>query len=271
MARLLTGRTGVVAAVRGFHGRTMGALSATWEPKYREPFAPLLPGFVHIPYDKLDALDAAVDETTATVLLELVQGEGGVRPGSTEFLRAIRDGCSEHGALMIVDEVQTGLGRTGRMFAFEHHGVVPDVLTLAKSVAGGLPMGVIAFGDRVRQIVKLAHTTTFGGNPLVCAVARSVLQHLVEQRIPERVAEQGAYFFEALRRLDRRRIRDIRGCGLMIGIELKEKAGPYAQQLMEEGVLVLLAGTTVLRLLPPLIIERDEVDRVVTALGKVLG
>lgn len=270
-ARMSTRRREIVAAMRGFHGKTLGSLSATWGKTYREPFEPLVPGFRFIPYDDTEAARHAITDATAAVIVEIVQGEGGVRPGSGEFFSELRRLCTERGALLIVDEVQTGFGRTGRMFAFEHHGVVPDILTLAKSVAGGLPMGVIAFGDTVGPMIKQSHTTTFGGNPLVCAVARAVLEYLVTAQIPRRAAELGEHFRAVLCRISSPRIREIRGLGLMIGIELKEKAGPYAQRLMEEGVLVLLAGNTVLRLLPPLTIEKAELDLVADRIAAVLS
>ncbi|HMQ32413.1 MAG TPA: aminotransferase class III-fold pyridoxal phosphate-dependent enzyme, partial [Chloroflexaceae bacterium] len=168
-ARLLTGRPGVVATRRGFHGRTMGALSATWEPKYREPFAPLVPAFAHVPFGDPEALAAAVDGETAAVLLEPVQGEGGVRPAPPGYLEAARRLCDERGALLLLDEVQTGFGRTGRLFACEHSGVAPDFLILAKSIAAGLPMGAVAIHERHGPLPGGAHGTTFGGGPLLCA------------------------------------------------------------------------------------------------------
>lgn len=270
-ARMSTGRQEIVAFMRGYHGKTFGSLSATWESKYREPFAPLVPGFISIPYDQPEAAGRAITEKTAAVIVEVIQGEGGVRPGSTQFFCELRRLCSARGALLIFDEVQTGLGRTGRMFAFEHHNVTPDMLTLSKSIAGGVPMGVLAFGDKIKNLIKLAHTTTFGGNPLACAVARAVLDFLVAENIPSRAAELGEYFLSELRLIQSARLRQVRGKGLMIGIELKEKAGPLAQQLVDEGLLVLLAGTTVLRLLPPLTISREDIDFALSRLRRVLA
>ncbi|MGH9194860.1 MAG: aspartate aminotransferase family protein [Acidimicrobiia bacterium] len=270
-ARMATKRHEIIATMRGYHGKTLGSLSATWDKKYREPFEPLVPSFRFIPFDDVEAAKGSVTENTAAVIVEIVQGEGGVRPGSKEFFVELREACSRHCALLIVDEVQTGLGRTGKMFAFEHMGVIPDILTLAKSIAGGLPMGVIGFGEAVGPVMKLAHTTTFGGNPLACAVARAVLEALVNERLAERAARSGEYFLSALRAVASPLVREVRGIGLMLGIELKQKAAPYAQRLMEEGVLVLLAGSTVLRLLPPLMIDRPEIDFVVARIAKVLG
>ncbi len=270
-ARLATGRQQVVAAMRGFHGKTFGSLSATWDKKYREPFEPLVPGFRFMPFDDPQAVEAAVTGETAAAIVEVVQGEGGVRPGSTAFFAALGRRCRDVGALLIVDEIQTGFGRTGRMFAFEHHDCVPDILTMAKAVAGGLPMGVVAFGDAVGSLPKQVHSTTFGGSPLVCAVARRVIDVLVDERLPERAASGGAAFLAKLKSMPSSRVREVRGLGLMVGIELKEKAGPYARALMDEGVLVLLAGTNVLRLLPPLVIDAADLAIVADTLAKVLA
>ena len=212
-----------------------------------------------------------ITEHTAAVIIEVIQGEGGVRPASQEFLNTLRKACSDCGALLIIDEVQTGFGRTGRMFAFEHYEVMPDILTLAKAAAGGLPIGITAFHNTIDNLVKLSHTTTFGGNPLVCAVATSVIEHLVKENIPKRVAERGAYFIDQLRAIDHPEIREVRGKGLMIGVELKHPAGTIVRNMMNEGVLVLLAGNNILRFLPPLIIETTEIDQVVNALRRVLN
>ena len=270
-ARMATGRKHVVAAMRGYHGKTLGSLSATWERKYKEPFAPLVPDFSHVPYNNISEFTAAVDDQTAAVILEPVQGEGGVRPATSEFLQAVRKACDEKGALLIIDEIQTGFGRTGRLFACEHFGVLPDILTMAKGIAGGVPMGAIGIDRRVGEIEKQSHTSTFGGNPLACAAAVAAIDALTGEDLPRRAAETGAYFVRRLREIESPRIREIRGLGLMIGIELKDKAGPIAQALMQEGVLALLAGTTVLRFLPPLVITREQVDRVVESLTRALA
>ena len=270
-ARASTGRIGIVSTMRGYHGKSMGSLSATWEPRFREPFEPLVPGFSFIRYDDEAAADAAIGETTAAVIVEVVQGEGGVRPATPAFLAALRRLCTERGALLIVDEVQTGFGRTGRLFAFEHHAIEPDIVTLAKAAGGGLPIGITAIGQAVGPLAKQSHTSTFGGNPLCCAVARAVIAHMVTERIPERAAEAGRYLTESIRRIGSPKVREVRGLGLMIGIELKAPAGPYVQRLVDEGVLVLLAGRTVIRLLPPLIIERADLDEVATRLARVLA
>lgn len=269
-ARLSTGRKGIVAAMRGFHGRTMGALSATWNREYRQPFEPLVPGFSHIPFNDLGALAEAVGEDTAAVLLEPVQGEGGVHPAQPEFLRGAQALCRERGALLILDEVQTGYGRTGRLFACQGYGVEPDLLAVAKSMAGGLPMGACLIGPRVGRIPPMAHGTTFGGNPLACAAAIATLRVMEEQDLPGRAAALGGYLMGRLERIESSAIRQVRGQGLLVGVELKSKVTPVLQGLQARGVLALPAGATVLRLLPPLVIEKSDLDRVVDAIAEVL-
>ena len=269
-ARASTRKNGVVAATRGYHGRTLGALAATWDPKHREVAGLLPEGYRHVPYDKLAALEEAMDDDTAAVLLEVVQGEGGVRPASAEYLQGAQALCRHRGVLLIIDEVQTGFGRTGKFFACEHYGLEPDILAMAKAMAGGLPMGAFAISERVGQIPKGLHSSTFGGNPLACAVAATVIDILQEQRLPEHAAETGRYFADSLRALQAPQMRDVRGLGLMIGMELKEKVAPHLRALMARGVLALAAGATVLRFLPPLTISRDEVDMVVTQVADVL-
>jgi LysW-gamma-L-lysine/LysW-L-ornithine aminotransferase len=268
--RAATGRTEFVATMRGFHGRTMGALSATWEKKYREPFEPLVPGYHHVPYNDLAALDAAVTSRTAAVILEVVQGEGGVRPGTGEFLRGAQQLCRERGALLIVDEVQTGFGRTGALFACQHYELSPDLLCLAKSMAGGLPMGAVLIGDRVPPLPSQSHGSTFGGNPLACAAALAALDYIQAEGLPERAAELGTWFMARLQRIESPLIREVRGLGLMIGIELKQKVTPYLQALMERGVLALPAGLTVLRFLPPLVVSQPDLASVADEVEAVL-
>ena len=269
-ARYSTGRTGIIAMMRGFHGRTMGALSATWEPKYREPFLPLVPGFSHLPFDNLEKASQAITAETAAVIVEVVQGEGGVRPASREFLQGLQALCRERGALFIVDEVQTGFGRTGKMFASEHYGLEADLVCVAKSIAGGLPMGAVLIGERVKKMEPLIHGTTFGGNPLACAAALASIDYIVETHLSDRAAELGAYTIGRLQRLESPMIREVRGMGLMIGVELKQKVTPYLHALMDRGVLALPAGLNVLRLLPPLVIEKSDLDFVVDQIESVL-
>jgi acetylornithine/LysW-gamma-L-lysine aminotransferase len=268
-ARASTGKQEIISAMRGFHGKTMGALAATWGPEYQKPFVPMMPGLKHVPYNNFDKLQVALGENTAAVLLEPVQGEGGVRIGLKQYFQKVRDICDANGVLLIIDEVQTGFGRTGTLFACEQY-VNPDILCLAKSLAGGIPMGAVLCADRVKVPVK-SHTSTFGGNPTACAAALASLGVIEKEKLPDRAKKLGNYFMKELQGIQSNRIRDIRGLGLMIGIELKEKAGQYVQELMHKGVIVLLAGATVIRLLPPLVISREEIDTVVKALKEVLG
>ncbi len=269
-ARVSTGRSGIVAAMRSFHGRTFGALSATWNKKYRQPFEPLVPGFSHVAYNRLEKLEGAVTGDTAAVILEVVQGEGGVYLGSAEFLRGAQAVCRQLGAMLILDEVQTGFGRTGKMFALEHYSLQPDMLCLAKSIAGGIPMGAVLIGKRVGEVPTGIHGSTFGGNPLAAAASLAALSVLEKERLPDRAADSGQYLLSLLREIRSPLIRDVRGLGLMVGIEIRQKVAPYIRALMEQGVLALPAGMTVIRLLPPLVITKKQIQRVVNVLQEVL-
>ena len=269
-ARFSTGRTEIVAAMRGFHGRTYGSLSATHKNEYREPFAPLVPGFSHVPFGNEGRLGTAVTPQTAAVILEIVQGEGGVRPGPPAYFQTARQICDETGALLIIDEVQTGFGRTGRWFACEHAGLVPDIIALGKAIAGGLPMGAAAIGPRVAQLPANVHGSTFGGNPLACAAALATLQAIADENLVSRAAELGSYLRQRLQQINSPLIREVRGLGLMVGVELKVHAMPIVLGMMARGVLALTAGPTVIRLLPPLVIGKEELDQVVEELEREL-
>lgn len=272
-ARLLTGKTDVIATVRGFHGRTMGALSATWEKKYREPFNPLIPGFTHVPYNKVEAVRNAITEKTAAVLVEPIQGEGGVNIPSDEYLPALRKLCDETGVLLILDEIQTGVGRTGRWWGGDHVGVKGDLMAISKSMAGGFPMGAVLVDEKLPEIGKSTHGSTFGGNPLACAAALAALQYMQDFKLPQQAAEKGEYFMSLLRPLvgmEGSVVREVRGKGLIIGLELKQKVVPYLRALMERNVLALPAGPNVLRLLPPLVIEREQIDYAAEQIKAVL-
>ncbi|HTP54625.1 MAG TPA: aspartate aminotransferase family protein [Thermoplasmata archaeon] len=271
IARSSTGRPKVVAAMRGFHGRTYGSLSATWRKELRAPFEPLVPEFVHVPFNDAAALAAAVDERTALVLLEPVQGEGGVHVGTPDFLRSAREAADRAGALLAWDEVQTGIGRTGRLFAFEHAGVVPDILVLAKSLAGGVPIGATVTTAGVEARFQGSHHSTFGGNPLACAAGTAALERTVRDRLPERAARLGGRGLDRLASLPPERVREVRGLGLMIGIELRDRVAPVLEALEHKGFLALPAGATVLRLLPPLVIEEDDWAAGLEAIAEVIG
>lgn len=273
-ARLVTGRTRYVAFRSSFHGRTVGAVSLTWEKKYREPFLPLL-DVVHVPYNQLGALDAALDEQIAAVVVEIVQGEGGVNPGTAEFLEGAQRLCRERGALLIVDEIQTGFGRTGRWFGFQHFDLQPDIICLAKGLGAGFPMGAIAYGDRVQAALYVgAHGSTFGGNPLACAAGLAAITTYQEENLIERSAAMGELLLDKLRTAlaDTAAVREVRGLGMMLGIDLRQKPGPYLKKLMDDhGVLALPAGSSVLRLLPPLIAGEEEIDLAVNAIVQTLA
>jgi len=268
------GRTEFLCFERAFHGRTMGALSTTWNPKYREPFAPLVPGVRFLPWNDLGAVAAAIDEKTAAVMLEPVQGEGGVRPAPAAFLQGLRKLTEERSVLLAFDEVQCGLGRTGRMFAYEHAGITPDILTLAKPLGGGLPMGAVLLREDLAPAIAVGdHGSTFGGNPVAAAASLAVLDRLQSPGFLEGVVRRGKALMNGLRKLARTHpaaVAEVRGLGLMVGVELKGPAGPVVKALRERGFLATKAGDTVLRLLPPLVVKPAEIKAFLAALDDVL-
>ncbi|GAB5491034.1 MAG: aspartate aminotransferase family protein [Phototrophicaceae bacterium] len=270
VARLLTKRSGIVATMRGFHGRTLGALSLTWNPKYRKQFAAWQPAVTHIRYDDIDSAREAITDKTAAVVVESVQGEGGVHPASIEYLQALREICDKTGAFLIIDEIQTGFGRTGDWFGFQHADIVPDVVTMAKGIAGGMPMGAVAWRGDLGQLSSGTHGSTFGGNPLACASAIATITTLQNENLPQQAQEKGAWLIEQLTGLNLPAIRDVRGQGLIIGIELKGRVTPVLQALQERGILALPAGNTVLRLLPPLIISYEDLQEIVNTIADIL-
>ncbi len=269
-ARLHTGRRNFVTAMRGFHGRTMGAVSATYTPKYREAFQPLIPGFSYVPFNKIEKLEAAVDDNTAAVMFELVQGEGGVNPAQAEYVAAARELCSERGALLIIDEIQTGFCRTGRFFACDHFDLQPDIMCMAKAMGGGVPIGATLLNADIHVDTGL-HGTTFGGNPLACAAALAAIDVYQSDELARHAAETGDYFEQQLNVADLSQVRSLRRLGLMIGIELKQKVQEKLAQLLEHHIIALPAGPNVIRMLPPLIIEKEHVDRIVAALREILA
>jgi acetylornithine/N-succinyldiaminopimelate aminotransferase len=268
------GRTEYVAFENSFHGRTMGALSLTWTAKYREPFEPLIPGVRFVPRGDLDAVASAVSDKTAAVMLEPVQGEGGIRPASPEFLKGLEAICREKGALLVFDEIQCGLGRTGKMFAYQHSGVVPDMLTLAKPLGGGLPMGALLLKDSLAPALKVGdHGTTFGGNPVCAAAALAVLDHLEAPGFVDDIAARGLYLVRGLKKLARAhkdKIADVRGLGLMVGVEFRGEAASVLKGLRAKVILATKAGDKVLRLLPPLVVKRGDIRTLLAALDEVL-
>jgi acetylornithine/LysW-gamma-L-lysine aminotransferase len=269
-ARLHTGRTNFVTAMRGFHGRTMGAVSATYTPKYREAFQPLIPGFDYVPYNKIDKLEALVNDNTAAVMFELVQGEGGVNPIQAEYINAARKLCNERGALLIIDEIQTGFCRTGKFFACDHFELQPDMLCVAKAMGGGVPIGATLLNANI-QIESGLHGTTFGGNPLACAAALAAIEVYQTDNLAQRAAELGDYFEAQLNVADLSQVRALRRLGLMIGIELKQKVQDKLAELLEHRIIALPAGPNVIRMLPPLVVEKAQIDQVVSVLRKLLA
>ena len=270
-ARVATGRTGVVATKRAYHGRTFGALGATADKKYRDPFLPLLEGFEHVPYDDVDALGAAVGEGTAAIILEPIQGEGGIHVPGDDYLAAAGEIARRAGALLILDEIQSAF-RTGSLFACEASGVTPDILCVSKGIANGFPLGLTLVTEEVAgRIPPGSHGTTFGGNPLACAAGTATLATLRDEAVLARGGQVGAYFIERLRGLNSPKIREVRGRGLMIGVELKERATKYLRGLQEGGVLALSAGPTTLRFLPPLLLTEAEVDEAIGVFSGLLA
>ncbi|MEW6195976.1 MAG: acetylornithine/succinylornithine family transaminase [Bacteroidota bacterium] len=268
-ARAVTKKTKFISAMKGFHGRTYGALSATYKKEYREAFEPLVPGFSFVPYNNFEKLKEAVDNDTAGIILEVVQGEGGINIGQKEYFQKVRELCNEKNILLIIDEIQTGFCRTGKMFAIEHVGIEADMMTLAKSIAGGFPMGVLLCSDKI-QIERGKHGSTFGGNPLACAAGVASIDFMLKNKLWEEAETKGKYFREKLEKYTLSKAREIRQIGLMIGIELKDKSQPIIVELLEKGVVTLPAGTTVLRLLPPLVISYEDLDVAIKKIAEAL-
>jgi acetylornithine/LysW-gamma-L-lysine aminotransferase len=272
-ARAHTKRKNFVACMMGFHGKSMGALSLTFKPAYKEPFLPLVEQVKYARYGDAESMRQAVDENTAAVFMECIQGEGGIRVPPEGYLTAVREICDQKGALLIVDEIQTGMGRTGKMFACEHEGIKPDIVCIAKGIAGGLPMGATIVREEVAASLKpLQHTSTFGGNPLCCAASLAVFETIEKDRLLENARDVGEYFISKLRELAGRKkdIREVRGRGLIIGVEMKKPAKEYLLALAAKGVIALSAGDTVLRFVPPLIFTREDADRVMAALEEIV-
>ncbi len=270
-ARVATGRSRFVAAKRGYHGRTLGALAATADQKYRAPFEPLSPAVSHVSFNDPEALRAAVDDDTAGILLEPIQGEGGIWPASPEFLQAAREIANERGALLIADEIQSGF-RTGAPFAIAAAGVTPDILVTAKALANGFPIGLTMFGEAISAAIPGgAHGTTFGASPLACRAALTTLRALRDRDLYAQSTAIGEQLMQGLTGLNSSKVRQVRGRGMMIGIELKERVTPTLRALQEHGVLVLPAGATTFRLLPPLIWRPAQVDEFLSVAAAVLA
>ncbi len=268
-ARFATKRTDFISTTMAFHGRTFGALSATYKPDYRNGFEPLLPGFSFVPFNDFQKLKEKLTAKTAGIILEVIQGEGGINIGSAEYFHQVRKLCSDTGTLLIIDEIQSGFCRTGKMFACEHFDLQPDILCLAKALAGGLPMGAVICSEKIELPVG-KHGTTFGGNPLCCAAANAAIDYMLENQLDRQAKEKGDFFIKRMSQLRLGKVREIRGLGLMLGIEVTEDVRPLILKLQDDGLLVFAAGQFVIRVFPPLTIEFEDLDLVIQKLQHLL-
>lgn len=274
LARKATGKQEVIALMGAYHGKTMGALSLTWDKKYRDPFMPLVPEIKHVPADNIDKLREAITEKTAAVIMEPIRGEGGIRVPQDGYLQKVREICNQKGVLLIFDEVQTGFGRTGKLFGCQNWGVKPDIMCLAKPFAGGLPIGITIATESIMSTFKIGeHSTTFSGSPLVCAAGCAAIDALLEEKLAEKAELNGKYFKTKLEALIAKHkiVKEVRGLGLMLGMELRYDVYGVILKAIQKGVLVIDAGRTVIRLLPPLVITKEQIDRVVAVLDEALG
>jgi len=274
LARKYTGKNEIIAMMGAYHGKTLGALSVTWDKKYRDPFMPLVPQMKHVPFGNIEKLKENIGTDTAAVITEPIQGESGVRFPPNDFLKQLRELCNEKGILLIVDEIQTGFGRTGKFFAFQHSGIVPDITCLAKGVAGGIPIGLTLSKNEIMSSLKVGeHSTTYGGNPIACAAAAATIGVLEQENLAEKARVQGEYLASKLNQLRENHpiIREVRGLGLMIGVEMRFDVREVILESLERGVLMLDAGRNVLRFLPPLVITRSHIDRTAEVLDEIIG
>lgn len=263
----------IITMEQSFHGRTMATLTATGQDKIKEGFLPLLEGFVHVPFNNLEALKQEIDDTVCAVMLEPVQGEGGIIPVDAEYLKTVRELCNEKEILLIYDEIQCGMGRTGKLFAHELYGVTPDIMTLAKALGNGLPIGaMLATGEAATGFDFGSHASTFGGTPLATAAALKTLNIIGDEAFLADVAEKGHYFKDALERLTNKHVRaiEVRGEGLLLGLEVDKDAGYFVGELMKKGFIINGIQDKVLRFAPPLVIDKKEIDSLVSALDSLL-
>lgn len=271
LARKHTKKTDIIATKNAFHGRTLGVLSATWKEKFRKKFEPLVPGFKFVEYNNVKAVEDAITEKTAAVIVEPIQGESGIIVPSDDYLIKLKKICEEKNILLILDEVQTGIGRTGKFFAYLHYNVKPDIVTLAKGLANGIPIGVMMAKEGI-DFEKGDHASTFGGNNLSCAAANAVIDFILENNLIENAVKQGNYFMKKLNELKNKHkiIKEVRGKGLMIGVELTVECKDIANKCLEKGLLVNCASDKVLRFLPSLIIKKEDIDAALNILDEVL-
>ncbi len=262
----------IISMEGSFHGRTLATLTATGQKKYRKGYAPLVPGFKIIPFNDLEKVKKTISNRTVAIMLEPIQGEGGINVAKDKYLKGIRRLCDENDLLLILDEIQCGMGRTGRLFCYEHYGIEPDIMTLAKSLGGGFPIGAMITKDRIASYFSFGdHASTFGGNPLACSAACAAIKAILEERLIENAVRVGDYFIERLKGLQKRYsfIKGVRGKGLMIGVELEFAGEDIVTKCQEKGILINCTVDRVLRFLPPLIVTKEEVDRVITVLDGV--
>ncbi|MEE8483287.1 MAG: aspartate aminotransferase family protein, partial [Nitrospinota bacterium] len=268
-----TKRTGIIAMDRSFHGRTYGALSATGQKKYHAGFKPLLPGFKHVPFGDIAALEKSINKKTAAVIIEPVQGEGGVHPAAKGYLKKVRSLCDKNGVLLIFDEVQSGMGRTGKWFAFQHYGVKPDIMTLAKGLAGGFPIGaMLARSDVMDSFGPGTHASTFGGGPLACSAALAVIAEIKKKNLLQNAAKVGKESIRILKELKKefKSIKEVRGLGLMIGLEVDFPCGDIVIESLKKGLIINCAAGNVIRFLPPLDVSSAQMKKGIKILGDVL-
>lgn len=273
LARKATSKTEIIALMGSFHGKTMGALSASWDKKYRDPFLPLIPDIKHVAPDNPDKIREAITDKTAAVLMEPIRGEGGIRIPPNGYLREVKEICNKHGVLLILDEVQTSFGRTGKLFGCQNWEVTPDIMCLAKPFAGGLPIGITVATESLMSTLKTGeHSTTFSGSPLVCAAGCAAIDTLIEEKLADKAALNGKYFKTQLEELAAKHkiIKEIRGLGLMLGMEFRYDVHSVLLKALNRGVLIVDAGRTVVRLLPPLVITKSQIDHAITVLDAVL-
>lgn len=273
LARKATGRTKIITCKQSFHGRTFATMAATGQDKIKKGYGPMLEGFVYVPYNDISAMEEEMDETVAAVMLEVVQGEGGVFPGTESFLKETEQLCRKNGALLIIDEIQTGIGRTGKPFAFQHYNLQPDIVTSAKGLGSGFPIGAVIGKEFLKEYFGPgSHGSTFGGNPVAVAAATATMKIIFSEKFLKDVQEKGRLFRELLKESlqEVSMVKDIRGLGLMIGIELEASLPDILKNLREKGLLALSAGENVLRLLPPLTVNKEEIQQGIELITAVL-
>ncbi|WP_042169996.1 acetylornithine transaminase [Paenibacillus gorillae] len=271
---LNNGRYEIITFEQSFHGRTLATLTATGQEKVKEGFAPLPEGFKYIPINDISAVEAAISDKTAAIMLEMVQAEGGILMADPQFVKDLAQLCEKNGILLIVDEIQTGMGRTGKLFAYEHYGIEPDIFTLAKGLGSGFPVGAAVAKEKLREAFGSgSHGSTFGGTPIATAVVKATIEEIVGEKLPQRAAEAGEYLISELRSklAGNSFVKEVRGLGLIVGIECAEPVGSIITAAQEQGLLVITAGPNVIRLLPNLLVTNEEIDSAVATLTELLA